>query len=88
MGDKLVQSWVDFACTGKLNSKSITAVVCDGKFAGDPTPPGSSLGPWSPVSAERHEYLRLDSESRMEMSQNFVDRVNIWREVMAERPLP
>jgi len=70
MGRKMVQSWVDFACTG------------------DPAPPGGAFSSWTPVSDEEHEYLEIDDESEMTVSQEYTDRVNFWTGIMADRPLP
>ena len=87
MSDKMTNAWVDFACTGQIIQKkvSLQLTLC---IAGDPSPPGSILGPWRPVTSDGHEYLRFDTEPRMEMSQDFADRVSFWRGIMAERPLP
>ena len=59
---------------------------------GDPTPPDSDLPTWIPVSSDSHEYLRLDTESRMETSDDYLDVVNFWQEIMDDRieetPIP
>ena len=56
--------------------------------SGDPTPPGSLLPSWSPVSEERHEYLKIDKDSEMTVSQDYLERVTFWKNIMSERPLP
>ena len=86
MSESMTQAWVDFACTGKV--LQFWSNADDEYLTGDPTPPGSSLGSWSPVTPDGHQYLRLDTEARMEMSQDFEDRVTFWRAIMEERPLP
>ena len=55
---------------------------------GDPTPPGSALGSWTPVTAESQEYLRIDTVSAMEMSEDYLERVTFWQGIMETRPLP
>ena len=70
MGNKMVQSWVDFASTG------------------DPTPPGSLMPSWSPVTEDDHKYLRIDMDGGMEVTQDYLDRVMYWKRIMEQRPLP
>ena len=60
----------------------------DFAVTGDPTPPGSLLPTWSPVTVDNHKYLKIDSESGMEISQDYLDRVNYWQTIMDKRPLP
>ena len=58
------------------------------KTSGDPAPPGGAFSSWTPVSDEKHEYLEIDEESEMTVSQDYTDRVNFWTGIMADRPLP
>ena len=48
--------------------------------SGDPTPPGSDLVSWSPVTATTHQYLVIDTAMRMEQSQGYDDRMALWDE--------
>ena len=86
MSIKLTQAWVDFASTGWMIQSQL--FVQFWFVSGDPTPPGSGLEPWGAVTSDGHQYLLMDTESRMEMSQEFSDRVSFWRDIMAERTLP
>ena len=51
--------------------------------SGDPTPPGSDLVSWSPVTASSHQYLVIDTDMRMEQSQSYNDRMALWDGVYA-----
>ena len=53
---------------------------------GDPTPPGSNHTTWSPVNLDNHQYLRIDTTSRMELDPEYIERVNFWKRIMKERP--
>ena len=91
MGLKLVQAWVDFAVSGLTINIHYTLHICStAACPGDPTPPGSALGSWTPVSAEAEsqEYLRIDTVSAMEMSPDYLERVTFWQGIMETRPLP
>ena len=66
----------------------VTYLLHESLCPGDPTPPGSALGSWTPVTAERQEYLRIDTVSAMEMSPDYLERVTFWQGIMETRPLP
>ena len=52
----------------------------------DPTPEESSenlgLVKWEAVTPESHKYLRIDTELSMEMTQEYVDRMQFWRDTL------
>ena len=49
--------------------------------SGDPTPPDTDLVSWSPVTADTHQYLVIDTTMRMEQSQSYNDRMALWDDV-------
>ena len=52
----------------------------------DPTPEESSenlgLVKWEAVTPESHKYLRIDTELSMEMTQEYHDRMQFWRDTL------
>ena len=40
------------------------------------------------MTAESQEYLRIDTVSAMEMSEDYLERVTFWQGIMETRPLP
>jgi len=55
---------------------------------GDPSPPDSDLAIWNPVDLENHQYLRIDTVPIMEATQEYYDRMEFWKEITQQRPLP
>jgi len=46
---------------------------------GDPTPPDTTLDiSWDPVTSEDHRYLVIDTEMKMEESETYKSRMDIW----------
>ena len=56
--------------------------------SGDPTPPGTAIT-WEPVAEDKHQYLEIDNEGfGMEASEEYLERVAFWRNIMSQRPQP
>ena len=49
---------------------------------GDPTPTGEEFT-WEPITTQQREYLVLDEVLRMERSQEYIERMQFWRQIMA-----
>jgi len=48
---------------------------------GDPTPPGSDLVQWDNVTPDSHRYLVIDTEMKMDLTEDYINRMNIWETV-------
>ena len=64
-----------------LVSRHITTMWSNFIKFGDPTPPGGDFV-WDPVTKEKREYLVLDEVLKMEMSQEYTERMQFWRQIM------
>ncbi|XP_023332473.1 acetylcholinesterase 1 isoform X2 [Eurytemora carolleeae] len=47
---------------------------------GDPSIPGSDIN-WSPLTAENQEYMNIGEEWKMEISEDYVNRMRAWDEI-------
>ena len=63
------------------------AVACPPRAAPLPSEePSDYLGDfkWESVTPESHEYLKIDSELTMEMTQEYKDRMHFWKNTLEE----
>ena len=62
-------------------SKSMIDMWANFARTGDPTPPGSDLVQWDNVTPDSHRYLVIDTEMKMDLSEDYINRMNIWETV-------
>jgi len=69
----------------KLNSKRMLEMWSNFVKYLDPTPPSSAASEalagvqWLPVTAESKQYLKIDEELTMEMTEEYQTRINFWK---------